>query len=239
MAGSPTPTDEALVAYLDGALSEDDRAAVEDALASVPALQGRLAALDIPLSSVRDGADALLTSAPPLPADLHSAPARGWRLHAGLAAMFLLGLSVGWGLLPPASDDWIDVVANYQSLYVPETLTGPDGGDARQARLATVSEALGLDLSPLLEIGPAANARAQLLGLEGEPLAQIAFLDGSVPIAICITPLPGDDTVIDESERFGMAAASWQQNGYGFLVIGGEDRALIRSLAEQVRNDLS
>lgn len=231
-------SDETLTAYLDGALSQRETEEVEYALKKHAPVKDRLLALTLPMDSLRDGANLSLHAAPALP-DLSAAPARKrGRLAAGLIAACAIGVIIGTFLTRPAEQNWIESVANYQSLYVEQTLARAQTQTQAQAALQELSQPIGIDLTTLLEIEPLDYRRAQLLGFEGHPLVQVAYLDKDVPIAICITPRGGADSAIQNDAYFGLQAASWQKDGLGFLVIGGQDADLILKIAEQVKNKI-
>ena len=231
-------SDEVLTAYLDGELSETERAEVDAALAGDADLQARLAALDLPLDEVREKLDAVLEMAPEPPnlGVSETVPANGLPKWAGFAAALVLGLGIGGWAMRPAEANWVDVVANYQSLYVTETLAAPRLPEAEEsAKLAALSDSIGVDLSPLTDLAPVMFRRAQMLGIDGAPLVQMAYLAGDVPVAICVTPIDTADTDVALDRRFDMEAASWVEGGYGYLVIGGDDPDLIRDVADRVR----
>lgn len=230
-------TDETLTAYLDGELTAKEAGEVEAALASSPELQARLAALDVPLGALRDGMDMALAEAPKVP-EMPVAVVRAsgaWQWGA-IAAALAVGVALGGQFARQSATDWVDVVANYQSLYVTETLAAPALPSAVAIqKVGALSADLGVELWPLLDLDAIEFRRAQMLGLEGEPLVQMAYLAGAVPVAICITRIESGDTSVNVDQRFGMQAAHWTENGYGYLVIGGDDADLIRSVADQVR----
>ena len=230
--------DEMLTAYLDGELSQSDHALVEQGLRERRDLAARLSALSLPMERLRQGADQILSEAPTPPVSGGVSHMAKWVFPVGLAAALVLGLGIGTWATRPAANDWVDAVANYQSLYVSETLAVAETQAQSVEKLATLSQEIGLDLAGLSSVGAIDYRRAQLLGFQGRPLVQVAYLDGDAPIAICITAINGDDTGIEEGVRHGLAAASWQRNGYGFLVIGGSDADLIRELAEAVRREI-
>lgn len=236
MTQNPDFSDETLTAYLDGELSAEDLGRVERELSRQGALAQRLSELDISIESIRAGADAVLATAPAPPEILPTGSKAVWPWAAGLVAACAVGFVIGSAWKSSETQDWVAAVANYQSLYVADTLARSERPDQRAASLTTLSAAIGLDLSPLLNITAIEYRRAQMLGFEGKPLVQLAYLDGDVPIAICITPRNGDNRPLQEGEYFGLATAYWQKDGRGFLVIGGKDSALIRQIAEQVDN---
>ncbi len=225
-------TDEEVVAFLDGTLPDDLNDAFEAELAQSEVLQARVNALSIPINDIRAEFDKLLV--PDMPANLpHSA--RPKRVGpAGLVAMaaviavvaFALGMFVRSG---GGQGDWVTAVANYQSLYVQDTLAipTPDQDDAN-AMLATVSAALGQDLAPLRALEGLEFKRAQVLGVAGQPLIQLAYVtEAGVPVAVCLTPdvqmaeTPQNDTL------FGLDAAYAAKGGLGVLVIGGQDAGMV------------
>ncbi|MEM8802663.1 MAG: zf-HC2 domain-containing protein [Pseudomonadota bacterium] len=230
-------TDEQLTAYLDGELDAAEIARIEAALATSPELTDRLAALDFPVADIRAAFDRTLDeapAAPPLPT-VQKKTALPWL--AAVAAAAVLGFGLGGVVLRQAAPDWTEVVANYQSLYVTDTLSAPPlAPETQRINVAALSGQLGVDLVPLIDLDEIQFRRAQMLGYEGAPLVQMAYLaDDAVPIAICVTPISGADTSVTQLRLFGMEAASWTANGHGYLIIGGDDPALIEALAERVR----
>ena len=229
-------SDEMLTGFLDGALTQAESDEIAAALSASPELQQRLETLRVPTADLKAGFDALLGEAPAMPDFAAPEESAGWGQWAAVAAALFVGFGLGGWFLRPAAPDWVDVVANYQSLYVTETLSVPAMQAAdRQNTMAVLSERLGLELSPLVGLGEIEFRRAQMLGLNGAPLIQMAYLDGDVPIAICVTPVLADDSDVTSDVLYGLQAASWIEGGFGFLVIGGDDRALISKVANSVR----
>ncbi|MEO0943837.1 MAG: zf-HC2 domain-containing protein [Pseudomonadota bacterium] len=230
-------TDEQLTAYLDGELDAAEIARINAALATSPELTERLAALDFPVADIRAAFDRTLDAAPAAPTlpKVQKKTALPWL--AAVAAAAVLGFGLGGIVLRQAAPDWTEVVANYQSLYVTDTLSAPPlAPETQRINVAALSGQLGVDLVPLIDLDDIQFRRAQMLGYEGAPLVQMAYLaDDAVPIAICVTPISGGDTSVTQSRLFGMEAASWTTNGHGYLIIGGDDPALIEALAERVR----
>lgn len=146
------PTDEDLVAYLDGELTSDARTQMVRRLASDHDLQRRLVLLSGGHRPFREAFAPLLDQAPQarLEAMLASLPGpqvspeavrphRGWNSIAKAIAasllLFLAGLGAGWLAPPrnpllgePASEEslldenWRQAVAEYLTLYTAETL---------------------------------------------------------------------------------------------------------------------
>lgn len=234
-------SDEELTAYLDGEADGRLEAALSEALETDTTLQDRLAQLDIPVASIREGYAALLADAPPMPVlDTPVDRAPLWRgiatFGGGLAAGLAVAVVSGLFSVPdaPSKPGWKAVVANYQTLYGPETLVDETPSqDEQAAQLASVGAALGIDLSELPQPAELTFRRAQLLDFRGRPLAQIAFTrpDGT-PIALCILQSKtSEDTLVTASLIQEMGTASWQTGTFGFLLVGGDTPADLSSEA--------
>ena len=115
-ANAQMPTDEELVAYIDGELSLEARQAIDEALAASPELCARLEELHLGDRPFAAAFDLLLDQAPvermlarlseqstPVPVRPAAGPRTDWRA-AGIAAMVLLsvglGFAIGWGSKP-------------------------------------------------------------------------------------------------------------------------------------------
>ncbi|MEM1049078.1 MAG: hypothetical protein AAGL24_23195 [Pseudomonadota bacterium] len=239
-----TISNEDLTAYLDGELAEDHRRRIEEAVAADADLSARLEALDVPIDAANPVFDALLDTAPECPS-VHPAPRSVPRISRMLAAVLVV-LGVGIGVLASpllnrdTQTDWKMAVANYQLLYVPETLAGgPPDPERAAAHLARLSDDLGRDLSGAFSVAELDFRRAQMLGLEAEPLIQIAYLsEDNVPFAICITPVDDPSYAPTAEKLAGLAAAHWVDDGFGFLVIGGDDLGLVRRVAANLKGRL-
>jgi hypothetical protein len=74
--------------------------------------------------------------------------------------------------------------------------------------------------------------RAQLLEFNKRPLGQFAYLDpAGVPVALCATRTGDADTPIQTGMFRGLAAAFWNKNGYGFIIIGATQADTLRRAA--------
>ncbi|WP_370399982.1 hypothetical protein [Sulfitobacter sp. JB4-11] len=253
MSGHETDFSDAdLTGYLDGALDADLAAAIDAALARDSDLAARLAALDIPLADVRAAMDPDLLAVPPLPDHLRmnaqeepGTPRRAaWLMPVAIAAAFAAGVIVTPFLRPPPSPlpvakegGWIDTIASYQSLYVPETLATamPDAFET-SAVLAQAQAALGVQMAPATQVAEMQFKRAQMLGYKGRPLLQMAYLsaDGT-PFALCVTTVSGEDRGAKTTQSHGLIGVSWVENGLGYLLIGGTDARAVEVLSEQVQ----
>ena len=241
---NPAFTDEQLTAYLDGELDDDTRTAIDDALASDDALGERLASLDIDTAAIKAGFDSLLTSAPQMPAmpEVSTPPETPASRWGALAAVFLVasvigGLGTRFLLTPEAPQrGWVSYVAAYQALYTTDTLEHVQLNEPHAtAELERVTQAVSrpLELAQLIDLPGLQYKRAQVLGFNGKPLAQLTFLtDAGEPIAICIIPSSGGNSAMESSVLEGMAATKWVDGGHAYLVIGGDDSDKIRTIAE-------
>ncbi|MEO0370211.1 MAG: hypothetical protein AAF231_02035 [Pseudomonadota bacterium] len=240
-------TDEDLTAYLDGEASAALTHDIEKQLEDDPALAAELQALRAAEAAFTADQDALLSlapSMPALPATPRTTPAWITAL-GGMAAGLVIAAGFTWSLMSGQGSgqdpDWRAVVANYQSLYVTETLAGvAEPQSVSEAKLAELSGVLGLDLTDLPKVDGLNYRRAQQLGYQGTPLAQLTFLteDGG-PVALCILQVGGPDSDGVETQVLdGLAAYSWVDNGYGVLLIGPLDDARLEGAAETFRNAL-
>ena len=234
-------SDEVLTAYLDGALPEAERRQVEAALADDALAQNRLKALELPQAEIKAAFDDLLAAAPDAPNLPPVEQTRRHRAAWGLAAALVLGAMLGasWPLFsrPAPSSDWKMDVAQYQALYVPQTLAQPAAShQANSTKLADLSQALGHDLAQALTAKGLDFRRAQMLGRNGQPLVQIAYVapDGT-PIALCVTPVDEADYDLRSESLVGLAASHWAQGGFGFVVIGGTDQGFVTKIARDLQ----
>ncbi|MEL6934946.1 MAG: hypothetical protein AAFO17_17950, partial [Pseudomonadota bacterium] len=98
--------------------------------------------------------------------------------------------------------------------------------------LSRLTDKLGFDFDALPDVDGLTFIRAQELGFNGKPLAQLTFLNSqNEPVALCIikTIQSTDDTISPE-EMFGLATYSWNQGGFGILLLGpNENKDLMRA----------
>lgn len=220
-------SDEDLTAFLDGEAPAALAHAIETARKTDRSLSARLDGLRFDVAGLKAQADEMMSSAPArvLPQPM---PVRALGSVAGAMAALILGLALGVTLAnrPNAQPGWMDYVAAYQALYVPDTLSGDFSEPSDLTRL---SELLGRDLSPAQDAPDLVFKRAQQLGFRGQPLVQIAYLtETGAPVALCIIKKPGEESPITANILEGMQAASWSDGEFAYLLIGGTDRALVQ-----------
>jgi anti-sigma factor RsiW len=253
MSGRVPITDEELVAYLDGAIHPVRRNAIDATLAHDRSLGIRLARLDIDKDALCAAFDAVAAAAPiaRLRAQLDRpfAPPRRQRGSARWAAIAAalvtaagLGYGVGSGHFVGAASNWHVAIADYQSLYTPETLAPIASDPAKQRRdVADIARKLGLPITfEALQVPGLDFKRVQLLAFEGRPLAQFAYLDAAgIPVAFCATRSGELDSPIRTGRFHGLDAAFWSRNGYGFIVIGATDAETLQKAAALLARQIS
>lgn len=233
-------SDEDLALFLDGEASEALTREIESALAQDPSLSAEVNSLRAAQASYVSAQEDLLSLSPAMP----ELPRRERGMPAmlpafvGLAAGLVIAATVSWSLLSKPEPGWREVVANYQSLYVTETLSGvAEPQSISKAKLTELSEVLGLDLTNLPEVDGLAYRRAQQLGYKGAPLAQLTFLTANGgPVALCILRTGGADSSEIEADTLeGMAAYSWVDDGFGVLLIGPLGDSTLSEAAQTFR----
>lgn len=240
-------TDEEITAFLDGEFEFTPADEISAAIKSSPKFAARVKALSIDKQDYVAAYDGLLNQAPVTP-DFSRENSRwnktSFRNVAAAAGFILLvGIGVNTYFANYAQPKWVTYVASYQSLYSNNTLAHIDQNafDATQ-ELERVSAAIGrkIELADLVLPEKLDYKRAQILNFRGQDLMQITYLSKSgVPIALCIMR---SDTIEQKPEapQFnsleGMRSGYWQQNGYQFFLIGGEDSTLIKNLSFEFKN---
>jgi anti-sigma factor RsiW len=235
-------TDEELVAFLDG---EDDLApAAEIALAlkSDEALVLRVEALSLDKQAIANSFARLLPASNVIP-DLSVEPREHFGFSLRSLAMvacivLMIGIGTGAWLTVQSRSGWTSYVAAYQALYSSGTLAHINQDTAsKQAQLDRVAASIGKSSqAEMLEGFPEAEyRRAQILSFEGQALLQLAFTTSSgEPLALCIIR-SGEEVEagpkLDHME--GLSMAWWSSAGYEYLLIGGQDDALVSRIASE------
>ncbi len=241
--------DELLTAYLDSELSEEEAKKAEKALASN---NSDLKMLEINKTDIKTSLDAILPIAPQMPElqqmRIAQKATRGFSSIA-LAASLALGMISGAWLFngtefrlynSEPSLEWKTAIANYQMLYVPETLANSsENKDQAIRKLKSLSNDLGRELVGANSVNNLEFYRAQMLGLEGNPLVQIVYMaENGTPIAICVTKV-NETNYEPKSELIqGLASSHWVDDKYGFLVIGGKDLNFVENIASNLAKQL-
>lgn len=262
---SQHPLDPLLTAYLDGELDAADTTRIEKLLESDPEAADRLEALSraslpfaeafAPLLDVAPEVrlEAMLDKAlepPPVVAPVRAsgfmASRRGF-MAAGIALLLAGGLGDRFLLSPlleekVSAPGWRDLVAQYMTLYTPETLADIPADPARQAvELASLGNRLDLNLAPVLTSLPDAELkRAQILQYDGAPLGQITWLDPQYgPMALCVIKASGGNSAPQPEERLGLQVVFWKQSGHGFMLIGKMPPDVLEARASTLHSRLT
>lgn len=228
-------SDAQLRAYLVGELPQDHATALEQQIADDRDLEARLLAFDLEQAApIRDAF--MSAPSPARIADLAAAlPAAqshktSWANVGtlGLAASTLIAVVLLGTLMmnrPSTADTWREQVAIYQALYVTDTLShiAPDPA-VLSVELERSSAALGrsLDLNGVRQLDGLNLLRAQVLGFNGTPLVQMAYLsETGVPIAFCAVHIGADAKAgITSEELAGLPSVSWSDGEFSYMIVG-------------------
>ena len=258
---STIPSDEDLTAFIDGELTAEEAARIESLVNEDESVAERLEFLARASLPFEQAFAPLLAAAPrqKLETMLAASPAQQSarsastpafanrrRFLGALAASLIAGIAIdravlGIGKGISAKDEnteWRAVVADYISLYTPETLAGPaPERDVQAAQLAGLDEKLGLSLSPEAVSLPGIDfKRALLLQYDGKPLAQIAYLDPETgPMALCIVRSDAGPKAPDLESRKGMNVVYWSNGTHAFMLIGHAAADRMAAIADGVR----
>lgn len=258
------PSDELLVAFIDGELDGTESARIEALIGSDTAVAERFDRLaQASALPFAEAFEPLLEKAPseqlqqmlaalPSPAVQPGRRAgigrRGFL--AAAAACVVAGIAVDRTAMlvgrrlsrPSEGEEWRAVVAEYLSLYDADTLSAPPGDrNAQAAELAVVAERLDLRLTPdRIGMPGVSFRRAQVLVYDGKPLAQIVYLDPETgPMALCIIASAGGAAEPDMERRHGMNVVYWSDAGHAFMLIGHDSIDRMKDLADGLRGQLS
>lgn len=253
-----TPSDEMLVAFIDGELSAKDRAAVQSSIETDSSVAARLNLFKTGEMPYAAGFDELLKRAPAARLRSLVTPAaaprenalrrldRRWFLAAAcVAGGVLLDRSIAYvseTAWVAGGHDWRSVVANYMMLYSTETLNNPTSGPGPGPQdMARLSDAVSLDVSMgKVELPGREIKRAQILQYEGAPLIQIAYLDPtSGPLAFCFMRKAGRDEALRHEQMLGLNIVDWSTSTHAFLVIGYAGVPELQDIATDLRRRLA
>jgi hypothetical protein len=248
-----TPSDEQLVAYLDGELEQEYRHQLDSAIAEDSLLSLRVQWLSRSNLPYKNAYDELAQQAPldRLQARLDAIPApqrpgfnRRWFIGGAAAALLAGGvladrLFLGWHAAQ--SNDWRALVGDYMALYVPQTLDHlPTDEASQRAQLRTIDARLGLNLSPAtLKLPNAEFKRAQMLEYDGVPIAQIVYLDAKHgPLALCVTRSNSGSQPLAHERRREMNVVYWTEREHAWMLIGHDAPVALEDKAKLLKSRL-
>lgn len=242
-------SDEELTAYLDGQYGYTRKAEIIEALKNDSKLRERLEMLSINKDDIRNAFSNFLSLAPKqeiIKKEVGYVFRPSWAFSSGIAAAIaLVFFSFGWAIKPAetvnAISGWRSYAAAYQALYINSTLSHLNNTEEElNTELQRVSAALGKDieLGSLKTFDKLNFKRSQILGFNGQPLIQLAFSNATnIPVALCIMRSKETaDKAIKLTEIEGMSSASWEKDGFSYLLIGGKDSMLIEDAANVLSN---
>ena len=238
-----TYSDDILRQFLDGALDQAKAKEIETAMLSDADLEARIMGLDDLAASVKrvmedlPEAARLASLAPPVATPQR--PARPWAMLAAACAVgVFIGVGSSW-FKADAAPDWRTEVAHYQALYTADTIGAIDlapGEAEAQVDRASAQVGAKVPTADLAALEDLTLRRAQVLGFEGAPLAQIVFAHSSgAPVALCLIRT-GDSEALKMGERLNMASADWAVDGVEYLLIGDIDPAEMAAQAARIRD---
>lgn len=249
MTHTDVPSDELLVAYLDGELDAQQRQRVAEQIRQDPVIAARLDVLqraDLPFKAAFDSLldqapserlQAMLKTLPPT-----ATPAMSRRGFLAVAASFAVAGVIADRLFlnlhhAEPGQGWRASVAEYMALYTPQTLENLSIDPASHiAQLNAVGKQLGLPLTPGDVSLPGAEfRRAQILDYDGVLIGQLTYLDPRHgPLALCITASRNGTVAMATEQRRGMNVVYWSSSSHGFMLIGRNSFEALRQMAQSV-----
>jgi anti-sigma factor RsiW len=255
-------SDELLVAYVDGQLAQKQAGAVEKVLAHDDVIARRVAALKKAHRSLEAAFEAILAGEeakavshpiPPSPGLLipWDTLVRGGLAAAGIVvAIGLFIAGYGWPLSAPEQtasgpadtdyvgslpQDWREEVTRAQALLGRASLEiGLDSNGDRDFIALRLGRAIGAPLA-LPDLEDYRFARAQILRVGDEPLAQLLYLGATgAPLALYVKK-GGADAAPAAKRYGGLSGVAWSQGGVAYLLAGDGDEASLLDLAETIR----
>ena len=160
-------------------------------------------------------------------------------LVAGLAIGGLAAQRFGQGALP-AAEPWVLKVGSYHSMYARETVIDDGAGLAQASALKQrLRQQIGLTLTvPDLSAQGLRFVRAQQLQFEGALVLQLVYLPRQgPPVALCLTPAKAQPE--RRVELNGLSAVTWQNDGWGYVLIGSLPMAELQNIRHVIPAALS
>jgi len=244
-------TDAELHAHVDGVLSPARRADVEAYLAEHPEDAARVAAYREQLLVLHREYDPVLNE--PLPSRRgvarHDRLRPTWR-YGALAAVFLLGIAVGWQLHAYRADQrsesaaWPRRAAIAHVVYSPEVRHPVEVGADQEAHLvAWLSKRLGspLKVPHLAGVGYALVGGRLLPGERG-PVAQFMYQDGKgqrLTLYVRVNPDPNRETAFQFAQERGIGVFYWVDRQLGYALSGEIEKAELLRVATAVHRQLN
>ena len=134
---------------------------------------------------------------------------------------------------------WVQRVADYQSLYVAQTVSDIQGGRAKADELLArpeIKDVMNAQIPDLSDYNYQ-FVRAQQLGFQGQPLIQLVYTSpGKKPLALCFMPSQGEDkNTITVALHEDLGSASWRTTSQRFVIVADESQESIESIARHAQ----
>jgi anti-sigma factor RsiW len=243
------PVNEAeLHTYIDGALSEGARAEVEAWLASHPEDAERLRAYAEQNALLRSLYNPVLDE--PVPAALLAVRSHAWRRYAAAAAIFALGVGLGWmvrgifvapQMLPVSL---ARLAATAHVVYSPEVRHPVEVPASEEEHLVNwLSKRLGTTLKApkLAPLGYELVGGRLLSGPQG-PVAHFMYQDGrGQRLTLYVSRQRGEprDTAFSFSQEDRVAVFYWVDGNFGYALSGEVRREQLLKVADVVYKQLN
>ena len=122
---------------------------------------------------------------------------------------------------------WVSAIAQYQALYVRETIDQPTQELSQSQKVLTDTNAsypLAIFIPDLSSAGYRFK-RVQRLGYANKPLLQMVYLGNSgIPAALCVLPVNETDQTVTTQQIEGLSVATWQQGGLAYVLVSDMPR---------------
>lgn len=244
-------TESELHAYLDGALPASRAAEVEAHLAAHPEDAARIAAYRRQIAALHRQYDPVMAESLPsrlrVPGRVRLQPL--WR-YAAVAAVFAIGVAVGWQLRAinsdrmPDSASWVRRAAIAHVVYSPEVRHPVEVGADQEAHLvAWLSKRLGapLRVPKLGELGYSLVGGRLLPGERG-PVAQFMYQSGKgqrLTLYIRVNPDASRETAFLFAQERGVGVFYWFDQKLGYALSGEASKPELLRVATTVHRQLN
>lgn len=254
-------SDEAIVAWLDGEMREDERHAFEQQLNNDAALAARVEPLmqsnqpwqqafaplleEAPVNRMQAKLNILLHQPVNVPPQAKGVSRRS--LIAASLSFLAVGVLAGRFIRPgeqklSGEPEIRDLIAQYMSLYSAETLADINvTPQALQNGLNRMQQDIGLRLQQAeVEIPEAELKSVRMLRYDSTSIAQMAYLHASYgPMALCISrSKAADSPALKHEVRRGLNLVWWRSKGYEYVLIGRNPQQDLQQSGELLQRQL-
>lgn len=241
-------TESDLHAYVDGAITGAARAEIETWLASHPEEAGRVHAYTEQNAMLRALHSHVLDE--PVPAALLAARARVWRRYAAAAAIFVIGLGLGWlvrgmfvvpQIVPPSLARQAAIA---HAVYSPEVRHPVEvTADEEEHLVRWLSRRLGASLKApkLSPLGYELVGGRLLSGPQG-PVAHFMYQDArGQRLTLYVSRQKGEprDTAFRFSQEDRVSVFYWVERDFGYALSGEMRRDQLFKVADVVYKQLN